>query len=147
MARYLVKAQGVAYSASTAQTLLEVQASANKRISLCEMSISFNGTGSTDVPARVQIVRESNGGTSSAFTPRRLDPGEPASLFSAAVTFTGEPTTTESEFDWYIPDTGGLDRQWPDPMERIWVPVSNYLGIIVTTTVSCNVTGWLVLAE
>lgn len=123
--QYTAASEGINLGAATALVVLDVApTSANRRISINELGVSFNGTSATATPVLVRLVRTTvapvGGGTiTQAATP--LDAGAPASLCTAYMPTTATPgvygTTAPTVGvilrSWYVSPTSGFVIQFP----------------------------------
>lgn len=143
---YSVTVEGQALVGTVAQTVLQV-AGGSRGLSVVEWSISFDGVTSTNVPVLVQIMRSVGAGTSTAFTPRELNPSGLASEGTARTAFTGEPTPGEVLQNFYVtPNAGLLFVQLPYEREII-CNSTEQLAIRATAPDAVNVNANLVFAE
>ena len=80
----------------------------------------------------VKVQRFTAAGTSTAYTPVPLDPGDPASTFVAGNTCTIEPTYTTSKIMFHLALNQRASHRWvADPQGRLKMPAaaSNGLGL------------------
>ena len=115
----IVTGSTVTLSASTAKSVLGVQAPEEFGIDLKKVWFAFNGTTASDAPVLVELCRatfESNapGTNSTAVTPQQLYGRTIAHGVSAARNWTSEPTqlTTVAELS-LTPNGGTLMYDWP----------------------------------
>lgn len=72
-----------------------------------------------------QLQRHTAAGTSTAFTPVALDPGDPASTASSGANHTAEPTYTASALLWYMALNQRATHRWiADPNGALKLPAS-----------------------
>lgn len=122
--QYIAASEGINLGAATALVVLDVAPTAsNRRISVNELGVSFNGTSATATPVLVRLVRTTGaptgGGTiTQAATP--MDAGAPASLCTAYMpttatpgVYTSAPTVGVTMRSWYVSPTSGLVVQFP----------------------------------
>lgn len=132
---------------TAAETLLQVVAASNKGLSIVRWGISFNGTSASDVPVKVDLVRVTSAGTSSAFTPLKMDPSSDAALATARTSHTAEPTIGDVLERYLVtPYSGLLVMQYAFD-ERIKVAANGRLGIRCTAGAAVNATAFLVFDE
>ncbi len=74
MAHYSVNVTGEAIAATQVETILQVAAGSTKPIRVSRWGVSFNGVDVTKQPVRVELIRLTSDGTSSAFVPNKMDP-------------------------------------------------------------------------
>lgn len=115
----IVTGSTVTLSASTAKSVLGVQAPEEFGIDLKKVWFAFNGTTASDAPVLVELCRatfESNapGTNSTPVTPQQLYGRTIAHGVSAARNWTSEPTqlTTVAELS-LTPNGGTLMYDWP----------------------------------
>ena len=86
----------IALSAATAKTVLQVVAATNVRVAIQKIGIAFDGVSATAEPVQVDLVKQTDAGTSSAATPVHKLLGASETLQTTArKTATVEPTTTD----------------------------------------------------
>lgn len=120
----------VVITAATLKTVAQLVAAANHRVAVTELEISFNGTTNTNEPVRVDVVRQTDAGTSTALTPvKRGDFGETLQT-TARHTATVEPTTTDVIKSFLVhPQQGwAWQARLDDPID---VPGGTRLGVRV----------------
>jgi hypothetical protein len=147
MSLFVVNVTGEAVNANTVETLLQVVASSSKSLEVVRWGVSFNGTSASDVPVRVELLRLSSQGTSSAFTPLKLDPASDAPLATARTAHTAEPTVGDVLEPHQVTPYGGLLVMQYAPDERIRVPASGRIGIRCLAPAAVNATAFLVFNE
>jgi len=147
MTQYSVNVTTEALAAGAVETVLQVVASASKDLEVVRWAVSFNGVSPTDPPALVELRRLGSAGTSSAFTPLKIDPNSVASLATARTSHTAEPTTADLLEAYTVTPYGGLLVMQYAPDERIKVAASGRLGIRVLSTAAVNVTAYLIFNE
>lgn len=120
------------------KTCLQIIAATNVRIKVHEWSVSFKGTSNTDAPILAKLVRQTDAGTMSALTLRKVNESDGETLQSTAQhTATAEPTTTDLVDAQEIHPQMG-DR-WQAPFGReILVKGGNRLGLSVTAGASTS---------
>lgn len=123
--QYIAASEGINLGAATALVVLDVApTAANRRISVNELSVSFNGITAAAVPVIVRLVRTTvapAGGGTITQAPTPLDSAAPASLCTAYMPTTATPgvyATTAPTVGvilrtWYVPATSGLVVQFP----------------------------------
>lgn len=147
MSLFSINVSGEAIAASIAETVIQGVASGSKSIDLVRWGISFNGAVVTDAPVLVELMRFTSAGTSSAFTPVKLDPASDPPLLTGRTSHTAEPTPAEVIEKYYVsPAAGGLVLQYA-PDERVRVPVNGRLGIRVLATNAVNASAYLIFNE
>lgn len=126
---YYTAAGTIAVAAT--KTPLILGATAATRFRIQGYSISTTGTPTSDQGVEFQVRRATALGTSTAFTPVASDPSDPASVFTAGVNCTVEPTYTASA---YMQDRAFNPRatvQWAayDPRAELIAPATAANGI------------------
>jgi len=82
-------------AAATAETVLQLVAAANHRVLVVEWGISFDGTVNTNEPVTVELLLQTNAGTSSSLTVQKMNEGDNETLQTTALQdFAAEPTGT-----------------------------------------------------
>ena len=151
--QYSAAVEGINLGVATNLVTLCVELTAsNRRITLNEMSVSFNGTSSAALPVVVRLVRVTvapvGGGTiTQQATP--MDPAAPSSLCTAycptfaspGIYATTAPTVGVILRTWYVSPTTGFTIQFPLGQEPCTPPTAaNGLGIqcLAQAAVSCD---------
>ena len=150
MSHYSVVVTGEAIASSTVETILQVVAPADKPVRISRWGVSFNGVSVTDQPVRVELLRLTSAGTSSAFTPLRLNPTDEASRATARTAHTAEPTATDVLEVHYVSPAGGnlveiYSAGYPD--ERPVAAPAGRIGIRVLATNAVNVNAFMIFEE
>lgn len=146
MSLFSVNVSGEALAAATAETIIQGVASASKSVRLVRWGISFNGVSVTDAPVLVELLRLTSAGTSSAFTPVKLDPASDAPLMTARTSHTAEPTAGDVIEKHYVSPTSLLVMQYAFD-ERVTVAPSGRLGIRVLAANAVNASAFLIFEE
>jgi hypothetical protein len=96
MAGLLIGAQTgeIAFTLATGTiTLAQVVAAASHRVVIHAITVSFKGISATEVPLRIQIIRQTTAGTMSALTVQKLNVGDNETVQTTALhTSTAAPT-------------------------------------------------------
>lgn len=150
MAHYSINVTGEAVAAATVETILQVVAGSTKPVRISRFGVSFNGVDVTDQPVRVELLRLTSAGTSSAYTPKKLDPNSEASIATARTAHTAEPTADDILEVHYVSPAGGnivevFSPGYPD--ERPIVAPNGRLGIRVLAADAVNVNAFLIFDE
>lgn len=146
MSLFSINVSGEAIAASTAETLIQGVASANKSIRLVRWGVSFNGVSVSDAPVLVELLRLTSAGTSAAFTPIKLDPASDAPLMTARSSHTAEPTASDVIEKHYVSPTSLLVMQYAYD-ERVSVAANGRLGIRVLAANAVNASAFLIFEE
>lgn len=109
MAHYSINVTGEAIAASAVETVIQVVAG-TKPVRLSRWGVGFNGVSVTDQPVRVELIRLTSAGTSSAFTPLKMDPTSEASLAAGRSAHTAEPAAGDVLVTTYITPTGNYEQ-------------------------------------
>lgn len=136
-----------ALAATTTETVLQVVASATKNLEVVRWGVSFNGVSAADAPVKVELIRLTSAGTSSAFTPVKLDPSSDASIATARTSHTAEPTYSDIIEPFEVTPYAGLLIMQYAPDERIKVAANGRIGIRCMAAAAVNVTAFLIFAE
>jgi hypothetical protein len=97
-------------SASTTRTIVQLLSS-TQPLRIKELGVSFDGTDASLTPIKVDLVRQTSGGTASTTGGVPLEQQEigPTSLTTYRAGFSStEPTTTDVIRSWYVTPAGGL---------------------------------------
>lgn len=147
MSLHSVNTTAQAVAAATVLTVASIVASSSKQIRLVRWSISFNGADVAKAPVRVELLRLTSNGTSSAFTPKKLDPNADTPMATGRTTFTAEPVAGEVlEVHFISPAGGGIVEAYA-PDERVVVAASGALGIRVLAADAVNASAFLIFDE
>jgi hypothetical protein len=125
---------GKALVANTAQTVLQINAPANQRVAVQQISISFDGTVNTNTPVKVQVYRQTSAGTAGSSTAtivRKDNDGTTAIQTTAKDTFTVEPSSGDQHHIFYIHPQTGVIVPLPIPGEII-LGGAGRLGVVCT---------------
>lgn len=118
---------------TSAKTILQIVAPTNQRLLVRRATISFKGTVNSNAPVKVDILRQTTAGTSSAATVVKKNDADDETLQTTArETFTVEPTAGDVLTTSFIhPQGGALDIMFPD---KLPIPVKGggRLGLRVT---------------
>ncbi len=107
---------GAALVAATAKTAVNLITGAGSPGVITELGVSFDGVSSSAVPVLVELCSSTQGaaGTSTALTPLQVRGFPPsASVSTAGVNYTVEPTTLVVTRHWYVSPTSGMILQFP----------------------------------
>ena len=159
--QYFAASEAINLGAATALVTLDVAiTAANRRISINEIGVSFNGTSAAAVPVIVRLVRTTTapvgGGTiTQAATP--VDNASPASLCTAYMPTTATPGTYATTpptvgvilRTWYVSPTSGLIVQFPLGQEpdSPSTPAASGFGIQCNAPAAVAVSTYLVWTE
>lgn len=147
MAYFSINVTGEAIAASTVETILQVVASANKRVKVVRWGVSFNGADATKSPVRVELIRLTSAGTSSAYTPKKINEGSDAPMAAGRTAHTAEPTAGDVLEVHYITPAGGNLIETYTLDEAPVVAASGRLGIRVLSSDAWNVNAFLIFEE
>ena len=147
MALFSANVTGESLAAAAVETVIQIVASANKRINLVRWGISFNGVSVTDQPVRVELIRLTSAGTSSAFVPLKLDPTGDAAMASARTSHTAEPAPSDVLEVHYVTPAGGNLIEVYAPDERPVIAANGRLGIRVLATNAVNTNAFMIFEE
>lgn len=132
---------------TSVKTLLQIEAAANHRVKVREISVSFKGTTNSDAPIKVDVLRQTTAGTLSSLTLVKDSPGDDETLQTAAThTATAEPTAGDILMSEEVHPQTGFVWQAPFGGEMI-VPGGTRLGIRATAGVSVSAVARLVGEE
>lgn len=150
MAHYSVNVTAEAVAAATVETLIQVSAVGAKPFRIARWGVSFNGVTVTDQPVRVELIRLTNDGTSSAFVPRKLDTTVEASLAQGRTSHTAEPAAGDVLEVHYVSPAGGnlveaYSAGYPD--ERPYAAPGGRIGIRVLAVNAVNANAFIIFDE
>jgi len=130
---------GLIVTGTTKKTLLQLVAPTNQRLLVKEISVSFNGTSSTQRPIHVQVERQSTAGTMSSLPPVKINTGDDETAQSTAQhTATVQPTSGNEVLGESVHPQGG-SFLWQAPFGgEIVVKGGERLGITVTAVATTN---------
>lgn len=136
------------------KTLLQVATPSTQRIKIVEWGYSLDTPASASIVAVELVQTDVAATTGTAITPQPYDdPNDPPSFCVGGTALTCFSPTVEGSTT--VTRSGGLhlvvppylyEKQWP--LGREWsVPVSRFLRVRMTATVTCNVYTYLVWEE
>jgi hypothetical protein len=86
----------IALVAVTAKTVLQIIAATNHRVRVQRISVSFEGTSTTDAPVQVDVYKQTTAGTMTSTSPVKDNSGDPETLqTTASRNASAEPTSTD----------------------------------------------------
>lgn len=146
---FVARVHGATVTAAATTTMVQIVTTTNQSIGLRGWGISFNGTDATKEPIRVDILRQTTAGTSSALTVVEYTASNKNPVTTALQTFSAEPTASDVLWSMYFTPVGGGGDFTAYPGEEIVVEPSGRLGIRCTaaTGVTCSATAYLKWAE
>ena len=138
-----------AVTAANTETLVQVIAATNHPVKLLAWSVSFAGVGVTDEPLRVEIVRQTTAGTSSALTLVKWNDSDGDTLDASGLQdFTAEPTLGDILNATRVHPQAGYEIWYPEGKElKIGAGDRMGLRIITPSGVNPNVSGFMVCQE
>jgi hypothetical protein len=142
--KYVAVADGVALTAATPKTVLQIATPSTIRARVCEVVVGFDGVTASDAPVLVELVRQTSAGTGTAVTPLPLDPAAPASLPTALKNHSAEPSGPTVLRAWRVTPAGGLFVVPFIGDEQPVVGASGWLGVRCTAAVGVNANAQLV---
>lgn len=125
MTMRLVAGQYTITCAANPQTMIQIQAPEHQSLYIAEFSISFSGLGIVIV----DLLRQTDAGTMTAFVPQRADPNDTKAIRSICQhTATAEPGTDAILKTWRV--SGLLHISWRAHKDSaIVVPAGTWLGL------------------
>lgn len=148
---FLVSADGIALTAATAKTILELKTTSTCDIVIRKWWVEFDGTSSTATPVKIEVGRFSTATTTNGTspTPTKLNYGgnSIASNVTAGYNTTTEGAGTASDVEIHrVPPTGGLYIEYSLGTE--WVlGASGFWRIRCTAAAGVNATFGIVWEE
>lgn len=99
----------IALTASQSHTLVQIIAPSSQSVLITEVVVSYDGITAADPPILTDIVKQSDAGTMSALTPKKINDGDPETLNTTAQYGASgtEPTTTDLLYSEYVHEQGG----------------------------------------
>lgn len=147
MSLYSVSVQDQSLSAAAVQTLWQLRSGATRYARIREWGVSFDGVNATNVPVKCELIRQTNNGTATPYTPIRWSTMDPAALTSAATAFSGEPASGELLTPFRVTPNGGiLVMQYAFDSCPV-LPISSQLGFRCTAPATVNATAYVVFEE
>lgn len=108
MGVYVAHERNRALAASTAKTMIQLLNPSTRRLQVVEWGVSFDGVTATDIPVDVDLLRQTTTGTMTDFgTEIPWDPAEVASVVTATVNATVEPTASDILSSHQVTPNGG----------------------------------------
>lgn len=105
---YTINSTATSLTAATTKTLLQAASPADKRLRVVSFSISFNSVTSSDIPATVDLLRQTTAGTGTSVTPAPLDGNSPGSTSTCLRSHSAEPTPGDILWSGFVTPVGGL---------------------------------------
>lgn len=135
MHQYGVDSGVVNLVAATAKTLWQVVVGSTRRQKFLEITFSGPSVSASDPPVLLELRLQSTAGTSSAFTPTLNSQVDPAAIFTARNTFTGEPTDVGLLWPgWKVSPVGTLFiYDWKQMIADLDLAVSTRVGLVATS--------------
>lgn len=123
----------VSLTGTTAKTVAAVITPATRRIRIKRVTLTGLSATSSHVPGTMEIVQFDTDGTGTAVTPVALDASETASLCTAKVNYTVEPSggVVIRSVTGVSPQGVTFEKSF-GPGEEVVVPVSKVIGVRVT---------------
>lgn len=145
--RLVLTKSAVALTLGTAKTVIQAVAASNHRVLLHGFEITFDSVDSTKAPQLVQLIIQTDAGTSSALTPIKRNASDTETLQTTGRhTSTVDPTDSSVKWESYVSPLGGKSQTF-----RLDSPIpivgGTRLGLKVTPTASCNCTACFDLEE
>jgi hypothetical protein len=144
---FSIQVTGEAVAAAASETVLQAVASISQGLEVVRWSISFNGTSPTAAPVRVELMRFTSAGSSTLYTPKKIDPASDPPLATGRTAFTAEPTSDDVLETYYVTPNGGLLVMQYGYDERPNVAVNGRIGLRVLANDAVNVNAYLVFGE
>lgn len=119
--------------AATPITMLIVSTPSTRRAKIKELTATWGSVTATDLPGLLEIVRYTNAGTSTAYTPVAVDSQDPAALSTAGENCSVEPTGPTVLKAMKISPIG-TTLIFQEPLgDEFTSKVSDFIGIRLTT--------------
>jgi len=119
----------VSLAASTAKTVLQIEAANHHRVLLRGLSIMGKGTGTTDTPIRARLLRQTSAGTMTTATAEKNDESDDETIQATSrINATAEPTAGNPIQFWEFHPQTGLMVFFPPGLEPV-IKGGNRLGL------------------
>lgn len=145
-----VRCGEVALSAATAKTVLQVIAASNHRVRIRAWGVTFDGVDPTDQPVHVKLIRQTSaiGGSPTAVTPTKSDPGPTEAIQTTAASSAGgsEPSSGDVLAERDVHPQSGYEEHLSIEDSYI-IGGSGRVGIVCTAPDAVNVIPWFKLEE
>lgn len=128
----------IALTAATAKTVLQLVAASNHRIKILSFGVFFDGVNVIGEPVQVRILRQTDAGTMSSATPRKIGVYSETLQTTAQKTATVEPSAGDVLDVFEVHPQNGYEKYWPLGQEII-VPGGGRVGIECTAPEAVNV--------
>lgn len=128
----------IALTAATAKTVLQLVAASNHRIKILSFGVFFDGVNVVGEPVQVRILRQSDAGTMSSATPRKIGVYSETLQTTAQKTATAEPSAGDVIDVFEVHPQNGYEKYWPLGQEII-VAGGGRIGIECTAPEAVNV--------
>jgi hypothetical protein len=139
---------GIALTAATAKTVIQVTAPANQRVDFLELTIGFAGTFADGDDIKIRLLRQTTAGTMTAATEVHADSGRNLTLQSAVShTATAEPTAGDDLFVHYFSGFHQRIARLRFPTGDIVITENTRLGVEVTSDAAATCYPSIVWAE
>ena len=107
-------------TAGATKTVAQLVAGSYNQLRITEMAVTFQGTDNLAKPVKIEVCRQSDAGTMSAATLKKMNDSDGDTLASTGqVDATAEPTTGDILRTWYIHPQAGLHYSVPEPSQFI----------------------------
>jgi len=147
MARYELSGT-TALSAGTAKTVVRFMSPSSRKATLRAVEVVDGKAAASDLGILARILTGGTDGTGTTATPYPLN-GAPASLGTAKVEYTAEPTGSPVEVErWRLP-AGGANAPRYEDEEGIEIPHSSAFALELTAAEAraANVVSWKLIYE
>jgi hypothetical protein len=131
---------------TSAKTLLQLVAAANVKVKVSEIGIYFKGTSNSAAPIKVDVLRQTDAGTASALTPKKLDDAQETLQTEAQHTATAEPSAGDVLMSMEVHPQSGFHWQAPFGQDII-IPGGGRLGVRVTAGADVNAIAQAIFEE
>lgn len=150
MTMYVVNTVSTTLVASTTRTVMQLLAG-TQPLRIKEIGASFNGTDASLAPIKVDLIRQTDAGTSSnsGLTPFEQTEIGPTSLTTYKYNYSSEPSSGDIIRSWYVTPAGGLFvMQFPLGDEPVVGPAGRIaIRCITGSGTTPNVSAYIVFDE
>jgi hypothetical protein len=122
-----------ATSGTTPITMLILSSPSTRRFKIKEIWCTWNSVTATDIPGLVELMRYTNAGTSTAYTPVPVDSLDPAALTTAGELCSVEPTGPTTLMSFKVSPIGTTLIYQAPLGDEFTAKVSDFIGLRLTT--------------
>ncbi len=136
----------IALSAATAKTVLHILAPANQRLKVLGIGVFFDGVNVIGQPVEIRLLRQTDAGTMSSATPRKIDTYSETIQSTATKTATAEPSAGDVLDVFEVHPQNGYEKIYPLGLEPR-VAGGGRIGLECKAPEAVNVRAKLIVEE